>query len=85
MGVDDLGPALAFGLGLARHRPLHGLGDLDILDLHHAHLDTPRLRLGIDGLPQILVQVVTVRKQGVQLARPTTERSVVWAICEVAA
>ena len=32
-GVDDLRPALALGLGLAGHRPLHRLGDLDVLDL----------------------------------------------------
>jgi hypothetical protein len=34
LGGDDLGAALALALGLAGHRPLHLLRDLDVLDLH---------------------------------------------------
>ena len=48
LGVDDLGPPLALGLGLAGDRVLHPLGDLDVLDLDRGHLDPPRLGLGVD-------------------------------------
>lgn len=34
LGVDDLRPALALGLGLTSHRALHRLGDLDVLELN---------------------------------------------------
>src|SRR5205085_9796352 len=51
-GVDDLGALLALGLGLARHRALHRLGQLDVLDLDGRDLDPPRLGLRVDDLLQ---------------------------------
>ena len=33
LGVDHLGAPLALGLGLARHRALHLLRQVDVLDL----------------------------------------------------
>ena len=84
LGVDDLGPLLALGLGLAGHRPLHRLRQLDVLDLDDADLDAPRLGLLVDDLLQLLVDLFPLGEQVVQVDWPSTERSVVWAICEVA-
>ena len=55
LGVDDLGPPLALGLGLARHRPLHRLGDLHVLDLDRGDLHAPGLGLLVDDRLQVLV------------------------------
>ena len=45
LGRDDLGPLLALGLGLAGHRPLHRLGQLDVLELHELTTSTPQRSL----------------------------------------
>src|SRR5215217_3780010 len=67
LGVDDLRPALALGLGLARHRSLHRLRYLDVLDLDRRHLDAPGLRLVVDDLLEIVVQAVALGEQLVEL------------------
>ena len=56
LGVDDLCPALALGLGLPGHRALHRLGNLHILDLDGRDLDAPRLGLLVDDLLEGLVE-----------------------------
>ena len=84
LGVDDLGPLLALGLGLPRHRPLHRLRQLDILDLDHADLDAPRLGLLVDDHLQLLVDLLALAQQLIQVRLAEHDRSVVCAIWEVA-
>src|SRR5436309_15227842 len=48
LGGDDLRPPLALRLSLPRHRPLHRLRDLHVLDLDGRHLYAPRLGLRVD-------------------------------------
>jgi hypothetical protein len=48
LGVDDPGAALSLCLGLAGHRPLHLLGNLDVLDLDDRNLDAPGRGLLVD-------------------------------------
>ena len=67
LGVDDLGPLLALGLGLAGHGPLHRVGQLHVLDLDDADLDAPRLCLLVDDLLEPLVDLVAVDEQLVQV------------------
>ena len=67
LGVDDLRAALALGLGLARHRVLHALGDLDVLDLDGRDLHAPGLGLVVDDLLQVLVEALALGQQRVEL------------------
>src|SRR5215217_1859896 len=67
LGGDDLGPPLAFALGLPGHRPLHLLGYLDVLDLDNAHLYAPGFGLLVyDGL-KLGVYDLTVGEQIVEV------------------
>lgn len=50
VGASAWRAALALGLGLARHRVLHPLRDLDVLDLDRGDLHPPRLGLIVDDL-----------------------------------
>ena len=84
LGGDDLGAPLALGLGLAGHRPLHLSGQLDVLDLDGRDLDAPGLGLLVDDLLQLVVERSRSASSESSSALPSTERSVVWAICEVA-
>src|SRR6266567_2595526 len=63
VGVDDLRPLLALGLGLLGHGALHGARQLDVLDLDASHLDAPWLGLVVDDLLQLLVDDVPLRQQ----------------------
>ena len=67
LGRDDLRAPLALGLGLARHRPLHRLRDLDVLDLDRRDLDAPGLGLLVDDPLQLVVQAVALGQQRVEL------------------
>ena len=67
LGVDDLRAPLALGLGLAGHRPLHRLGDLDVLDLDDRDLDAPRLGLLVDDLLQLLVEPLALGQELVEV------------------
>jgi hypothetical protein len=59
IGADDPGAALALGFGLPRHRPLHTLGQRDILDLHPLDPDAPRAPGGlVDDPAQLPVNAV---------------------------
>src|SRR5882672_2766339 len=62
LGVDDLRPPLALGLGLARDRPLHLLRQVHVLDLDRRHLDTPGLGLAVDDLLERLVLLLALRE-----------------------
>ena len=68
VGGDDPGAPLPFGLGLPRHRPLHALGQRDILDLHPLDPHPPRA-LGrlVDDPAQLPVDRVPLRQQLVHL------------------
>src|SRR5215217_9342285 len=63
----DLGPPLALALGLAGHRPLHLRGDLDVLDLNHAHLYPPRLSLLVYYPLELLVYSFSVGQEVVEI------------------
>jgi hypothetical protein len=41
LGVDDLGALLPLGFSLLGHGTFHGVGQLDVLQLHQGHLDAP--------------------------------------------
>src|SRR5216117_3591533 len=65
--VDDLGPPLALGLRLLRHRALHVLRQIDLLDLHGRDLDAPGLGVLVDDPLELLVDLVTRREEVVEL------------------
>ncbi|MPM95218.1 hypothetical protein SDC9_142371 [bioreactor metagenome] len=67
VGVDHLGAAFPLGLGLPRHRALHALGQLDVLDLHDPHLDAPGLGPLVHPGAQVDVEVLAVGQQPVQV------------------
>ncbi len=67
LGVDHLRAPLALGLGLARHRALHALRDLDVLDLDDRDLDAPRRRRLVDDPLQDRVDLLALRQQLVEL------------------
>ena len=67
LGVDDLRAALALGLGLPGDRVLHGLRDLDVLDLDRGHLDPPRLGLCVDHVLELLVEAVALGQERVEV------------------
>ena len=67
LGGDDLRAPLALGLGLARHRALHRLRDLDVLDLDGRDLDSPRLGLLVDDALELVVEAVALGQQRVEL------------------
>ncbi len=66
LGRDHLGATLALGLCLARHRPLHVGGDLDVLHLDDADLDAPGRRRLVDDPLQDLVDLVALGEQLVE-------------------
>src|SRR5829696_4917484 len=70
LGRYDLGPPLPLALGLARHRPLHLLRDLHVLDLHHADLDAPGVGLLVDDPLELLVYLLAVDEQVVEVLLP---------------
>ena len=67
LGVDHLRAPLALGLRLARHRALHALRDLDVLDLDDRDLDAPGRGLLVDDPLQDRVDLLALRQQLVEL------------------
>jgi hypothetical protein len=67
VGVDHLGPSVAFGLGLAGHRAPHRLGQFDVLDLHHRDLDAPGVGDVVDDLLEPLVDLVAFDQELVEI------------------
>ncbi len=84
LGVDHLRALLALRLGLLRHRALHLLRQVDLLDLDRAHLHAPRLGLLVDDLLELRLIVSRSASSSSSSAWPQTLRSVVCASCEVA-
>jgi hypothetical protein len=72
--LHGLRAALALGLGLAGHRTLHRLGNLDVLYLDGGDLDPPGLGLLVDDALQVLVQSLALSEQVVELS-PACGRS----------
>src|SRR5215468_9169882 len=66
LGLDDARALLAHRLGLSRHRPLHGLWDLDVLHLDHLDLDAPGFGRLVDDLAQDAVDAVALLQHLVQ-------------------
>ena len=62
LGGDHLRAPLALGLGLAGHRPLHALRDLDVLHLDDRDLDAPRRGLLVDDPLQDRVDLLALRR-----------------------
>src|SRR3954452_20574635 len=67
LGVDDLRAPLALGLGLTGHRVLHPLRDPDVLDLDGRDLHSPRLRLLVDDLLELVVELLALGEQRVEV------------------
>src|SRR5262249_36406527 len=65
--VADVGPPLALGLGLLRHRPLHVLREVDVLDLDGGHLHAPGIGVLVDDALELLVDLVAGREEVVEL------------------
>jgi hypothetical protein len=84
LGVDDLGPALALGFGLLSHGALHGVGQRHIFYLDRRDFDTLWFGLPVDDLLQLQVIDSRCESRSSSGAWPSTLRSVVWAISEVA-
>ena len=79
LGVDDLGPPLALGLGLPGHGALHLLGQVDVLDLDRGDLDAPGVGAPRRGSLQLGVELLALGEQLVQLGLAAPTRRVVWA------
>jgi hypothetical protein len=58
LGRDDLRPLFALRLCLAGHRPLHRLGQLDVLHVHNGHLGAPLLGLHVEDRADVLIDLV---------------------------
>ena len=67
LGVDDLRPPLALGLGAERHRVLHRGRDLDVLDLDGRDLDPPRVGVLVDDVLERLVELLPLAQQHVEI------------------
>src|SRR5690606_8438412 len=52
---------------LLGHGPTHGIGQLDVLDLHDADLHTPRLGQLVDDLLELAVDVVAVDEKLIEV------------------
>ena len=52
LGADHLGSPLPLRFGLARHHPLHTLGEVQVLDLDGGDLDPPGVSALVDDAPE---------------------------------
>ncbi len=66
-GVDHLGPPFPLGLGLPGHGPTHLVGQLDVFDLDHPDLDTPRLGAGVDPGPKLAADRLPLPEERVEI------------------
>ena len=69
-GSDDLGAALALGLGFLGHRTLHVVGQRDVLDLDRRDLGAPRLGVLVDHVLDLVVDAGRVRQELVEAEPP---------------
>src|SRR5664279_5253964 len=65
-GVDGLGALLALRLGLACHRALHAVGQLDVLELDEGDHDAPVDGVDVEDLANVQVDAVGLREGLVQ-------------------
>jgi len=65
--VDNLGSLLTFRFGLLGHSPLHFLGQIDLFDLHEAHLDAPCIRMLIKNRLELDIECLSPAQQIVQI------------------
>ena len=63
---DYFGTPFALGLGLGRNRALHVLGQIDVLQLDHDHLDSPRLGLRVDNFLDVRVEFFALAQEFVE-------------------
>ena len=63
LGGNDLGAALALGLGFLGHRALHVLRQRDVLDLDGGDLGTPRLGVQVDHVLDLVIDARGIGKQ----------------------
>src|SRR3954453_5004299 len=67
LGVNQLRPLLALGLGLLGHRAQHRLRQIDLLDFHVRHFHAPRLRVLVEDGLDARVERVAMREELVEL------------------
>ncbi len=70
LGGDNLGAALAFGLGLFGHCALHVFGKDDVLDFDSGDLRAPRLGVRVDDVLDLLVDVRGLGQQLIEAEAP---------------
>jgi hypothetical protein len=63
---DDLGSLFALGLGLASHRALHIVGQLDVSELDDRDLDPPLFCLHVEDLADVLIDAFGLGQQLVE-------------------
>ena len=66
LGGDDLGALLPLGLGLPGHRPLHALGELDVLELDQGDQHSPLCGRPVEDLADAVVDGVGLGERLVQ-------------------
>ena len=64
--IDDLGAPLALGLGLKRNRADHAFVDIDMLNLDICNLYAPRVRLLVEYLLNVDIQLISFREHFIQ-------------------
>ena len=84
IGGDDASPSLPLGLGLPRDRPLHRVGQHDILDLDAVDVDAPAQRGAVDQQLEALIEPLQFESRSSRLLLPMIERSEVCATCAIA-
>src|SRR5579864_9030718 len=67
LGIDDLGAALALGLGLAGDSAHHALVEVDALDLDIGDLDAPGLGLLVEHVLDSGIELVAFRQHFVEI------------------
>ena len=65
-GGDDFRPLLPFCLGLAGHRPLHAVGQLDVFELDQGDLHAPLGGRDIEDLTDVEIDLVGLGKRLIQ-------------------
>ena len=68
VGGDDACASFTFGLRLPRHRPLHGVGQRDVLDLDTFDVDAPARGRAVDHQLHALVELLSIAQQVVEVA-----------------
>src|SRR5512145_2572242 len=67
LSQDHLRAALALGFGLARHGAYHVLVEVDVLGLHHRHLDAPGVGLRVEHALDVEIELLALGQHLVHL------------------